>query len=71
MKVEFNLDNLERDAIQALFEHKRDDDRAAFGEAYAYTKLLANFTGRSVHKLLETLSLRADKKLEDFYKDLP
>ena len=70
MKVEINLDKLERDAIQALMEHERDDDRVALGEAYAYTKLLASITGRSFHKLIETLSTRADKKLEDFYKDV-
>ena len=70
MKVEINLEKLERDAIQAFFEHERDDDRVALGEAYAYTKLLASITGRSFHGLVETLSTRADKKLEDFYKDL-
>lgn len=71
MKVEMNLDKLERNAIQAFLEHERDDDRVALGKAYAYTELLANFTGLSFHKLVETLSTRADKKLEDFYKDLP
>lgn len=70
MKVEINLDKLERDAIQAFMEHERDDDRVVLGEAYAYTKLLASFTGRSFHKLVEILSSRADKKLEDFYKDV-
>lgn len=70
MKVEINLDKLESDAVQAFMQHERDYDRVALGEAYAYTKLLANFTGRSFHKLVETLSTQADKKLEDFYKDL-
>ena len=68
MKVEINLDKLERDAIEAFVQHQRDGDRVDLGEAYAYTKLLASFTGRSFHKLIETLSARADKKLEDFYK---
>lgn len=70
MKVEINLDKLERDAIEAFVQHERDYDRVALGEAYAYTKLLASFTGRSFYTLLETLSTRANKKLEDFYKDL-
>jgi len=70
MKVEISLEKLERDAIEAFFEHSRDGDRVDLGEAYAYTKLLASFTGRSFHKLIETLSTRADKKLEDFYKGL-
>ena len=70
MKVEINLDNLERDAIQGFFEYERDDCRVSLGKAYAYTELLASFTGRSYHKLVEILSTRADKKLEDFYKDL-
>lgn len=70
MKVEINLDKLERDAIEAFVQYERDYDRVALGEAYAYTKLLASITGRSFHQLCETLSTRADKKLEDFYKDL-
>lgn len=70
MKVEISLDKLERDAIQAFFEHSRDDNDVALGMGYAYTELLASFTGRSYYELAEILSTRADKKLEDFYKDL-
>jgi hypothetical protein len=64
MKVEINLDTIERKAIKAFKDYEREGDRVALGEAYAYTELLSSLIGRNYHTLIELLSTRADQELQ-------
>jgi len=62
MKIELDLDTLERKAIDAFKEYNETYDRIDLGFAYAYTKLLANLIGRNEHTLIEKLSTRAEEE---------
>lgn len=62
MKVEIDLDTLERKAIDAFKEHNRYDCRVSLGQAYAYTELLASLVGRNKSVLIEKLSTRAEEE---------
>jgi hypothetical protein len=62
MKVEIDLDALERKSIVAFKEYNRTFDRIDLGFAYAYARLLANLVGRNEHTLIEKLSTRAEEE---------
>ena len=62
MKIEVNLEKLETEAVENLIEYREMDDKVSLGMAKAYTKLLADWTGRHYWELMEKVSRLADEK---------